>query len=298
MRLRLYRQLSLLIAALCLICTSPARANDWPETAATCARLAALLTSADVAQATGRKGAVVGAATASQSDGCKVEISLPGAKTPSPKVAAIGMTLRQHVSGQKALENVAVGVQLAGGPDKAKDIAADPRGRAVSFKFVFDYVSSNVDAVEVAVLVRDRTLDGRKVAEALGRTMFRKSLASSAIAEVNAEMDDVAGFVAVGPVLAFANRCMAAEMAQHQDARRVFDASVFKDVKLKAVEAMGAYAQRWIALNRTADTVKKLQARIDAATPDMLVADCNKLVVELPLLEAALPVKLLQALKR
>jgi hypothetical protein len=280
--------------ALVVANAEPASARDWPETVESCARLVGLVTVAEVEKITGRKGVVFAAVEADAVDSCRLTITIPRAKTPGPNISGMALQLKQFVSGKEAGERVAMGLRLSGSANKATEIARDARGAAYQFKYVFEYASAHVDATEISVLVRDSTLDGRKVTKAIGELMFRRALSSDAIAAHSASMLEVAGYIALTPLLALTTRCMKDDMPQHVTTRQVVEASVIKALAIKPVASMSPYAQRWIATNRYEEMLASRLKPLEQGTVATIAPECEKMTAELPAFLSILPAPLLR----
>lgn len=275
-----------------------ALANDWPENDETCARLSSLVTVADIEKVVGRKGVTIEPASAERSDGCTVSIDVPEAKTPGPNVSAISLTLRQYISEKEARESVQQGVAMAGGPEKAVEIAVDERGAAFLIKFGFDYATASVDATELTVNVRDRTLKGPQVAKDLGELVFRRALASESIASYTAHSHELAGYVGIGPLLKLVERCSKDDIPAHDQVRKIFANGRLNKITIPAVADMSAYTQRWIAIGRYEEMMEKRLQPIQQGTVDTLTGECAKMADELPAFEKTLHDKLIKALSK
>jgi hypothetical protein len=282
---------------------APAATPGWVETPATCARLQALVTTADIEKITGRKGAAISIATPDQTDGCAIAIRLPKEKTPNASIAGIGLSLRQHVSPAKAAQNVKIGLDLATvGKDAAnspppREIARDARGRMFQFKYVYDYASAIVDATELTVNVRDQALNGPVVAAALGQLVFERALASADVAKYATSANEVLTHLVVKPMLLLIERCSQPDAPAHEETRKAMAASAFNRLTVVPASTFSDYTQRWLTQLRADEMLARQVAVFSGPLTPALSEDCKRSAQELPAMERSMQplLKLLQS---
>jgi hypothetical protein len=277
---------------------SGASASEPPENAATCARLSSLVTAADIEKLINRKPVVISPAKPESRVSCTMTITIPKSVTSTADTASITLKLEQHGSPKLALESLQRGIRLAGGSDKIKVLAQDPRGLLTQLNYLFDYAVAGVDATELMVEVIDKSLDGPKVAAALGALIFQRALASDAISEITASLEEIGIHVHFRPMFAMMERCKKNDIPSHAAMLKTLEASRLKTAAAPAITAMSPYAQRWFALYGDEKDVNAQLKRIADAPRDLLAGECEKLTASLPELEKSLPDHVLKALTK
>jgi hypothetical protein len=271
----------------------PAPANpDWVETQATCARLQALVTTADIEKITGRKGAVITAATPDRTDGCALSIRLPKEKTAN---AAPGMalSLRQYISPAKAAQNVKQMLDLANAQKDAaksppREVAREARGRLYEVKYIFDYAIATVDATELTVLVRDKSLDSAAVIAALGPLIFQRALASADIAKYAAHTNELLTHVVVRPMQFLMERCSKPDAPAYEETRKAFAASALATLTVAPASTFSDYTQRWLKQQQADEQFARQTATIGGPMTPALADDCTRTPQEIPAMERAM----------
>jgi hypothetical protein len=272
---------------------NPASTNpDWVETQATCARLQALVTTADIEKVTGRKGTVISAAAPDRTDGCTLSIRLPKEKTDNG-AAGIGISLRQYISPAKASQNIKGILELAGSAkDVAKapprDVARDARGRLFQFKYIFDYAVASIDATELTLLVRDKTLKGADVVAALGPLLFQRALASADIATYATHSNELLTHVIVRPMQFLIERCSKPDAPAHEETRKAFAASAFATLTVAPASTFSDYTQRWLKQQQADEQFARQVATIGGPMTPALADDCTRTPQEIPAMERAM----------
>jgi hypothetical protein len=294
------KTLQLAFAALTLLIVgnpSVVRADEWAENAETCARLSSLVTAADIEKVINRRPVVMQSAVATFFGGCEVEIEIPGAQASAGGKAGIGLRLSQHGSPQHALKSVLVRLAYKD-KDKVKEIGQDARGLAVRSEDRNHFAVIGVDATELTITLRDKSLDGPKVNAALGELIFKRALASDAISKITSAVEEVGIYVSFRPMFAMMERCKGADVPSHAKLLKTLENSPLKKGAVPAVATMSPYAQRWFVVNGQAEIVKNQLKQIADAPLSLLVGECEMLTASLPELEKSLPDNVLKTLAK
>jgi hypothetical protein len=276
----------------------PVAANDWAETTATCERLGRLITAKEIEKMIGKAPVEMSAAEPSRIDECKLDIKTPNAQTPRPNMAGITLSLRQHLSPQKAQANVQVSVAMSAGKGPPQAAAGKTGDTLVFLTYVFDYAMAAVGASEITVNVRDRAVQGPETAKALGQLLYQRAKESKEIAAHSASVNEVVGYSVIAPTQAMVQRCIKDDAPNRDAMQKVFDASLLKTVSPLPVDKMSDYAQRWIKTHQYPDKRKQQLKTIDEATGAALVQVCTKLAAELATLEQTIPEAMAHATRK
>jgi hypothetical protein len=292
--------LTLLIVGEC----SMALADEWPENAETCARLGSLVTAGEIEKLIDRKPVVIKPATPTSFDSCTMEIEIPGAQTLLDDKVGIVLRLKQHMSPKTASDSIQ-GILVFAGADKVKNLAQDPRGLVVRFEggSILGLAGNNfalagVDATELQVTVRDKSIDAPKVTTSLGESVFKRALASDAIAHITASVEDVGIYMHMRPFIAMVDRCKREDIPSHTELSTTMSSSALKQAVVPAITSMSPYSQRSFAAHGYDGMVNAQLKRIAEGPLDVLERECAKLTASLPEFEKSLPDKILKALTK